>query len=258
VELDAALGSGLITMYANCGRLKSARQIFDQVSDKNIVVWNTMIRAFGTHGRANEALKMFSQLLGTGLHPDGLIFLCLLSACSHAGMVSEGSDLFNKMEEHGVERTHEHYACMIDLYSRAGLIDKAIGFIKTMPVNAGKDAYGALLGACRIHGNIEVAEAAAKKLFDLDPENAGRYLILVKMYQDAGRYEDAARLRKALREKNIRRPVGYSAIEVDYSLHTFGVEDESHPFKEQIFDTLHKLEMATEDESMFFEELLNL
>lgn len=258
MELDAALGSGLITMYANSGRLKSAKLIFDQVSNKNIVVWNTMIRAYGTHGHADEALKLFAQLLGTGLHPDGLIFLCLLSACSHAGMVSAGSEIFKKMEEYGVERTHEHYACMIDLYSRAGLIDKAIGFINTMPVNAGKDAYGALLGACRIHGNIEVAEAAAEKLFDLDPENAGRYLILVKIYEDAGRYEDAARLRKALREKNIRRPVGYSAIEVDYALHTFGVEDESHPFKEQIFDTLHKLEMVIEDESMVFDELLNL
>lgn len=248
MELDAAFGSGLISFYANNGRLRTAKLIFDQVSDKNIVVWNAMIRAYGTHGHADEALKLFSQLIDSGLCPDGLIFLCLLSACSHARMISEGLELFEMMEQYGIEKTHEHYACMIDLYSRAGLIDEAIEFIRTMPIEAGKDAYGALLGACRIHNNIELAEEVTKRLIGLDPENAGRYLILVKMYEDAGRYQDAARLRTTLRDKKIRRPVGFSAIEVDYNLHTFGAEDESHPFKEQIFDTLHKLEVLMVDE----------
>lgn len=254
VKLDAALGSGLISMYANSGRLKTAKLIFDQITDKNIVVWNTIIRAYGTHGHADEALRLFSQLVETGLRPDGIIFLCLLSACSHAGMVSEGSELFEKMEEYGLEKNHEHYACMIDLYSRAGFLNKAIKVIKTMPVEPGKDAYGALLGACRIHNNIELAEEVAKKLFDLDPRNPGRYLILVKMYEDAGRYEDAARLRKRLREKNIRRPVGYSEIEVDYTLHRFGVEVEAHPSKDQIVYTLHTLEVAIEDEEIIADQ----
>ncbi|KNA20727.1 hypothetical protein SOVF_049460 [Spinacia oleracea] len=249
MELDAAFGSGLISFYANIGRLRPAKLIFDRVNDKNIVVWNAMIRAYGTHGHADEAIKLFSQLVDAGLRPDGLIFLCLLSACSHARMISEGLELFEKMEEYRVEKRAEHYACVIDLYSRAGLIDEAMKFINKMPIDAGKDAYGALLGACRIHNNIQVAEQVAKRLFDLDPENAGRYLILIKMYEDTGRHQDAAKLRTQLKDRKIRRPVGSSAIEVDYTFHTFGAEDETHPFKDQIFDTLHKLEIVMIDET---------
>ncbi|KAL2939711.1 hypothetical protein RDABS01_033869 [Bienertia sinuspersici] len=257
MELDAVFGSSLISLYANIGRLRTAKLIFDRVCDKNIVVWNAMIRAYGTHGHADEAMRLFSRLVDTGLCPDGLIFLCLMSACSHAGMVSEGLDLFDQMEKYGVRKRHEHYACVIDLYSRAGFIDKALELIKTMPIEAGKDAYGALLGACRIHNNIELAEEVAKKLFDLDPDNAGRYLILVKMYEDAGRHQDAARLRKLLRDKKILRPVGASSIEVDCTYHTFGAEDEAHPFKEQIYDTLHKLEMVIEDERVVVDQVVN-
>lgn len=255
MQLDAALGSGLVSLYANIGHLETAKLIYDRVYDKNIVVWSSMIRAYGIHGHADEALRLYTQLLDNGLTPDSQMFCCLLSACSHAGMVTEGLDLFEKMESYGVEKRHEHYACMIDLYSRAGKIDKAIEFIRSMPIEAGKDAYGALLGACRRHNSIELAEEVAKRLMKLDPENAGRYLFLVKMYEDAGRYDDAARLRKTLRDKKIKRPVGFSAIEVDHTLHTFGVEDESYPSREQIFDTLHKLEMVMEHECIICSEL---
>ena len=257
MKLDAVLGSGLISLYANIGRLKTATLIFDRVPDKNIVIWNTMIKAYGTHGHADEALKLFYQLVDAGLSPDDMIFLCLLSACSHAGMISEGLSLFKKMEKYGVKRNHLHYACVVDLYSRAGLIDKALEIVRTMPVQAEKDAYGALLGACRIHNNIEIAEIAVKKLFELDPENAGRYLILIKMYEDAGRVEDAARLRKMMRDKKIQRPVGCSAIEIDFTLHKFGAEDVSHPLMEQIFDTLHELEMLVDEQIYADQFILN-
>ncbi|KAA8547555.1 hypothetical protein F0562_003984 [Nyssa sinensis] len=248
MEIDAALGSGLIAMYANCGRLKSAQVVFDQISDKNIVVWNAIIRCYGMHGNADEAFKLFSRLLELGLRPDGVIFLCLLSTCSHAGMVAKGWELFEKMGDYGVERNHEHYACMVDLLGRAGFLDQAVEFIKSMPVQAGKDVYGALLGACRVHNNIELAEEVAEKLIMLDPENAGRYIILAKMYDNAGRLEDVARMRKVLREKKIKKQHGCSSIEVDFVLHTFGVEDESHPSTEQIFNTLARLERVMEEE----------
>ena len=253
IELDATLGSGLIAMYANCGRLNSARDVFDRIDDKNIVVWNAIIRCYGMHGHADEALKMFSGLIDSGLHPDGIIFLCLLSAFSHAGMVAEGMELFEKMGDYGVEKSSEHYASMVDILGRAGFLHEAVKFVKNMPVQPGKDVYGALLGACRIHNNIELAEEIAEKLFVLDPDNAGRYIILVKMYEDAGKWENAARLRKALKEKNIRKPLGCSAIELGCVLHTFGVEDKSHPFKDQIFDTLERLDNIMEEEAGLFD-----
>ncbi|KAK9285376.1 hypothetical protein L1049_024567 [Liquidambar formosana] len=246
MEVDAALGSGLISMYANCGRLKSAQDVFDRISDKNIVVWNAMIRCYGMHGHADEALKMFSELVEIGLRPDSVIFLCLLSTCSHAGKVAKGWELFERMGDYGIEKNDQHYACMVDLLGRAGFLGEAVEFIKTMPVRAGKDVYGALLGACRIHNNIELAEEVAGKLFVMDPDNAGRYIILAKMYEDVGRWEDAATMRKTLGEKKIRKPFGCSSIEVDCVRHTFGVEDESHPFTEQIFDTLERLDRIME------------
>lgn len=248
MEVDAALGSGLISMYANCGHISIARDVFDRVSDKNIVVWNAMIRCYGMHGYADESLKMFSQLVEVGLQPDGVMFLCLMSTCSHAGMVAKGRELFARMEDYAVKKTEEHYACMVDILGRAGYLDEAVALIKAMPVQAGKNVYGALLGACRIHNNIELAEEAAERLFVLDPNNAGRYIILTKMYEDAERWEDAARLRKLLREKNIRKPIGCSSVKVDCVYHTFGAEDESHPLKEQIFNALERLDRIMEDE----------
>ncbi|KAI3754170.1 hypothetical protein L1987_53948 [Smallanthus sonchifolius] len=101
------------------------------------------------------------------------------------------------MEDYGVERGHEHYACMVDLYGRAGLLMEAVEFMKSMPMPPGKDVYGALLGACRMHNNIELAEVVAEKLFVLDPNSGGRYVTLAKIYGDGGRLKDAAAVRKS-------------------------------------------------------------
>ncbi|KAL6198752.1 hypothetical protein ACLB2K_028541 [Fragaria x ananassa] len=192
VKVDSALGSALITMYANCGRVRASRVIFDWISDKNVVLWSAMMRCYGMHG-----------------------------AC-RGGMVAKGLEIFEKMEEYGVEKNEKHYACIVDLLGRAGLLDRAVQFIESMPIQAGKDVYGALLGACRIHNNIELAEETAEKLFVLDPENAGRYILLASMYEDVGRWEDAARVRRLIREKNIKKPTGRSSIEVECIYHTQG------------------------------------
>ncbi|XP_004295549.1 PREDICTED: pentatricopeptide repeat-containing protein At3g46790, chloroplastic-like [Fragaria vesca subsp. vesca] len=247
VKVDSALGSALITMYANCGRVRASRVIFDRISDKNVVLWSAVMRCYGMHGHAEEVLQMFLQFEESGLQPDAVVLLCLLSTCSHAGMVAKGLEIFDKMEEYGVEKNEKHYACIVDLLGRAGLLDRAVKFIESMPIQAGKDVYGALLGACRIHNNIELAEETAEKLFVLDPENAGRYILLASMYEDAGRWEDAARVRRLIREKNIKKPTGRSSIEVECIYHTFGADDESHPYTDQIFDTLERLDRIMEE-----------
>ncbi|KAJ0568742.1 putative tetratricopeptide-like helical domain superfamily [Helianthus annuus] len=174
---DAMVGSGLIAMYGNSGHLDYARQVFDQISERNIMVWTAMMRAYGMHGNPHKALTLFSNFLEGGFQPDGVVFLCLLSTCSHAGLVSKGSEIFKQMEVYGVGRGHEHYACMVDLM-------EAVEFVKSMPVLPSKDVYGALLGACRMHNNIELAEVVAQKLFILDPNSGGRYVTLAKIYGD--------------------------------------------------------------------------
>jgi len=241
MKLDPAVGCGLITLYSNCGYIRMARAVFDQISDRNVIVWSAIIRCYGMHGVAQEALSMFRQLVQSGLHPDGIVFLSLLSACSHAGMHEEGWHLFQTMETYGVVKSEAHYACMVDLLGRAGNLEKATELIQSMPIQPGKNVYGALLGASRIHKNIELAELAAEKLFVLDPNNAGRYVILAQMYEDEGRWKDAAKLRKVIREKEIKKPIGYSSVELESGHKKFGVNDETHPLTTEIFETLVSL-----------------
>ncbi|RDX80966.1 Pentatricopeptide repeat-containing protein, mitochondrial, partial [Mucuna pruriens] len=231
--LDSAVGSGLISLYSNCGYVSMARAIFDKIADRNIVLWNAIIRCYGTHGLAQEALSLFQQLVEAGLHPDGII---------HAGLLEQGWHLFHTMETYGVAKSEAHYACIVDLLGRAGDLEKAVEFIQSMPIQPGKNVYGALLGACRIHKNIELAELAAEKLFVLDPYNAGRYVILAQMYEDAGRWQDAARVRKVVKEKEIKKPIGYSSVELESGHQKFGVNDETHLYTTQIFQTLLSLD----------------
>ncbi|KAK4257438.1 hypothetical protein QN277_007027 [Acacia crassicarpa] len=253
MKLDAALSSGLISLYSNCGYINIARAIFDRISDpeRNIFVWNAIIRCYGMHGFAHEALSMFRQLVEAGIRPDGVIFLSLLSACSHAGMLAEGWDLFQTMEAYGVQKNEAHYACAVDLLGRAGYLDNAVELINSMPIQPDKNVYGALLGACRIHKNIELAEFAAEKLFVLDPNNAGRYVILAQMYEDAGRWKEASRLRTLIREKEIRKPIGHSSIELESGYEKFGVNDETHPFTSEIFGTLMSLDRVMAPVSIY-------
>lgn len=226
MEVDAALCSGLISMYAKFGRVSIAKRVFDGSRDKNIEVWSAMMRCYGMYGYADEALKLFQRLLDFGLCPDGVVFLCLLSACSHSGMLEKGCKIFEKMGDFGVEKKEKHYACMVDLLGRAGLMDQAIEFIKNMPVNPGKDVYGALLEVCRIQGKIELAEEVAEKLAVLDADNARRFTTLANMYEEKGQWEDAARMRKELRKKKIRKLTGTSAIEVDCFHSSLGEKDD--------------------------------
>ncbi|KAG5062152.1 hypothetical protein GLYMA_02G043900v4 [Glycine max] len=240
--LDSAVGTGLISLYSNCGYVRMARAIFDRISDRSVIVWSAIIRCYGTHGLAQEALALFRQLVGAGLRPDGVVFLCLLSACSHAGLLEQGWHLFNAMETYGVAKSEAHYACIVDLLGRAGDLEKAVEFIQSMPIQPGKNIYGALLGACRIHKNMELAELAAEKLFVLDPDNAGRYVILAQMYEDAERWQDAARVRKVVKDKEIKKPIGYSSVELESGHQKFGVNDETHVHTTQIFQILHSLD----------------
>lgn len=247
--VDAVLGSGLVGMYAACGRLAHARDVFDRIPLKNVVTWNAMISGYGAHGRAQEALALFAEMLSGGVHADGVCFLSVLSACSHAGLVEEGRSIFELMEEHGVEKGELHYGCMVDLLDRAGLLREATELAGAAPGGGGRDVWGALLGACRKHGEVETAEHAAGRLFELEPGNAGRYAAMARTYEGAGRGEDAARVRVMMRARGVRKTAGCSWVEVQGGgVHLFGVEDQSHPRTEEIYGVLQGLGRVLEME----------
>ncbi|KAK9152368.1 hypothetical protein Syun_010677 [Stephania yunnanensis] len=232
----------LIDMYIKCGCLEIARRVFDEMEERTVVSWSAMIGGFAMHGQGEEALKLFSKMSRIGIRPNEITFIGLLHACSHMGLVEEGREFFASMtSEYGIAPRIEHYGCMVDLLSRSGLLQEAYELIKDMPIKANGVVWGALLGGCWVHKNVELAEEAFKHLVVLDPNNDGYYIVLSNIYADAGRWDDAARVRKLMRDKGVKKTPGWSSITVEGVVHEFVAGDGSHPHADEIYQSWEKL-----------------
>eukprot|EP01018_Ginkgo_biloba_P009223 Gb_41641 [translate_table: standard] len=241
-DSDVYAGSALVDMYAKCGSVDDARRVFDEMLQRNVVSWSAMIAGCARHGHAKDALELFSQMKLAGVTPNHVTFTGVLSACSHAGLVDEGWQHFNSIsQEYRLTPSLEHYACMVDLLGRSGHLDEACDFIAKMPSEPDLYVWGALLGACRIHCNVELAEHAAEHLFELDPENTGNYVLLSNIYAAAGRWDNVTKLRRMMNDKGLRKRPAGSWIEVKSKVHSFLVGDRSHPQRERIYSTLENL-----------------
>jgi pentatricopeptide repeat protein len=189
--LDVSVGNALVDMYAKCGNLRVARQMFDRMLKKDKVSWSIMIAAYGMHGHGEDATELFTQMQQVGIKPDHVTFISVLSACSRAGLVDEGLRYFECMsQDYGIAPTLEHCACIVDLLGRAGHMKEALTFIRQMPIEPDAGVWGALLGACRIHHNIKLGKHVAKHLIKLEPENAANYVLLSNIYATAGRWDE--------------------------------------------------------------------
>lgn len=234
--------NALIDMYGRCGLIQDSRRVFDAMPDKDLVSWNVMISMYGMHGFGMDAVNLFQQMSSVGLKPNYVTFTNLLSACAHSGLVDEGWEFFKLMkEEYGMEPAMEQYACIVDLMARAGQLDESLDFIKEMPFEPNAAVWGSLLGACRIHSNPNVAEYAAKHLFELEPQSSGNYILLANIYSAAGRWEDAAKIRGLMRERGVIKTPGCSWIEVKRTVHSFIVGDASHPSMKEISAKMESL-----------------
>ncbi|KAL4181676.1 hypothetical protein AMTRI_Chr12g272320 [Amborella trichopoda] len=185
----------IINMYAKCGSLASSYACFDGMACKNLHAWSSMIRGYGMHGHAIEAMHLFDEMLMNGVKPDGVIFLSVLSACSHGGLVEEGKHYFHVMtRDHGIEPNEKHYACMVDLLSRAGRLDEAHSLLMTVPMqksmamtkSMGASAYGALLGACQTYNALGLGESVAKHLINNRLEDEGAHILVSNIYASRG------------------------------------------------------------------------
>ncbi|KAI5669307.1 hypothetical protein M9H77_19160 [Catharanthus roseus] len=232
----------LIDMYAKSGDVDAGRIVFDSMSQKNIVSWTTLMMGYGMHGRGEEAMQIFDGMRREGLQIDGVTFLVLLYACSHSGLINHGMNYFDRMyEDFGLVPGVEHYACMVDLLGRAGRLDKVMDLIEGMPVEPTPIIWVALLGACRIHRKVGLAEYAARKLSELECENDGTYTLLSNIYASAGRWKDVARIRTMMKHLGIRKRPGCSWIQGNKETVTFYVGDRSHPMSEAIYSLLMDL-----------------
>ncbi|CDY13943.1 BnaC09g38830D [Brassica napus] len=210
------LTAAVIDMYAKCGSIETALNVFRQtknISSSTISPWNAIICGSATHGHAKLALDLYSELQSLPIKPNSITFVGVLSACCHAGLVELGKTYFDSMKEvHGIEPDIKHYGCMVDLLGKAGRLEEAIDMIKKMPVKADVIIWGILLSASRIHRNVEVAEMAATELAAIEPTHEGCKVLLSNVYADAGRWEDVALVREEMRTSDVEWSRAFSGV----------------------------------------------
>ncbi|CAK9203539.1 unnamed protein product, partial [Sphagnum troendelagicum] len=214
LDSDNGVEIALVNMYAKCGSLVHADQVFDKMLQRDVVVWTVMIVGYAQHGRGKEAIQLFEWMKQEGVKPDSLTFTGLLTACSHVGLVEEGRCYFRSItQDYGITPAMQHYGSMVDLLGRAGRLDEAADFIEKMPFEADASVWGALLGACKIHCNVELAECAAKRLLVLDPDNGSWYVLLSNIYAAAGMSDKAQYMRKSMKKRGSMKDPGPSWVE---------------------------------------------
>lgn len=242
LEMNVYVSTALIDMYAKCGSIEYAREMFNSMKDKNVVTWNAMISGYGLHGHGHEALSLLKEMSASQVPPTEVTFVCALHACSHAGLVKEGNEIFHSMvHEYRMKPLSEHYACMVDILGRAGELNKAMDFITTIPSKPGPAVWGTMLGACMIHKNKNLAHIASKKLFEFEGKNAGYYVLLSNIYSSERSYAEAASVRQIAKDKKLPKTPGCTLIEINGKANVFTSGDRSHPQSDAIYSELEKL-----------------
>ncbi|KAJ4708007.1 Pentatricopeptide repeat [Melia azedarach] len=236
------ISNALIEMYMKCGCINQASQLFEQMLERDVISWSTMIGGLANHGKAQKAIQLFHEMQRAKVQPNDITFIGLLSACAHAGFWNEGLMYFDSMKkDYHIQPKIQHYGCLVDLLGRSGCLDQALNIIKKMPMNADSKIWGSLLSSCRTYSNLEIAVIAMEHLQELEPEDTGNYVLLSNIYADIGKWKDVSRLRKIIRGKSTKKTPGCSLIEVNNEVQEFVAGDDTKPFSEDIFWLLELL-----------------
>lgn len=219
---DVLVLNSLVDMYAKCGDMDYCSRVFNMMGSKDMTTWNTVLKGYTISGCMTEAIKIFNEMINSGYYPDEVTFIALLSGCSHAGFTKEGQIFFDKMSvEFGIKPTLEHYACLVDLLGRSGKIKEALEVVKKMPMKPSSSIWGSLLNSCRLHGNVSLAELFAAKLFELEPNNPGNYVMLSNIYAKAMMWDGIKNIRKLMENKGLQKEPGCSWMQIKHRIHTF-------------------------------------
>ncbi|ESW10302.1 hypothetical protein PHAVU_009G197700 [Phaseolus vulgaris] len=249
LDSNPILTTALVDMYSKCGSVESALSVFQSIVNKDAGAWNAMICGVALNGDAEKSLELFYQMAASGTKPNETTFVAVLTACTHAKMVQQGLWLFEEMSSsYGIAPKMEHYACVVDLLSRAGMVEEAEKFMEEMGGLAASDAnvWGALLNACRIHKNIHVGNRVWKKLLDMGIADCGTHVLTYNIYREAGWEAEAKKVRTRIEEIGMRKKPGCSIIEVDDEVEEFLAGDHSHPLAQEMCRLLDSiLKMGT-------------
>lgn len=246
-----SVNTALLISYAKCGCIEMARKLFDEeeMDNKDIITWNSMISAYSKHKDWFHCRELFNQMKQSKVKPDHVTFLGLLTSCVNSGFVEEGRECFKEMIETYLCQPHqEHYASMVDLLGRAGHVKEASELINTMPFKPDARVWGPLLSACKMHNETKLAELAAERLIDLEPKNAGNYVLLSNIYAAAGKWDGVAKMRVFLRDRGLKKVPGCSWLEISGKVHEFRVADRSHLKSDDIYTTLENLELEIKED----------
>jgi len=242
LDTNVIVCNAVIDMYAKCGFVDKAYSVFVSMScKKSLVTWNTMIMALAMNGDGNQALELLDEMVVDGVDPDAVSYLAALCACNHAGLVEEGVRLFDMMKGYGVKLNVKHYGSVVDLLGRAGRIKEACDIINSMPMVPDVVLWQSLLGACKIHGNVEVAEMASRKLVEMGSNSCGDFVLLSNVYAAQQRWCDVGRVRTAMKIRDVRKVPGFSYTEIDGRIHKFVNGDQSHPSSREIYAKLDEI-----------------
>ncbi|BFG16759.1 hypothetical protein CerSpe_030340 [Prunus speciosa] len=247
VGKDLYIDTALTDMYAKCGDLQSAQVVFDMMEERSVVSWSVMIAGYGMHGKINAAISIFTQMRDTGMQPNEITFMNILSACSHAGAVEKGRFYFRSMRDFGIEPSAEHFACIVDLLSRAGDLTGAYEIIKSMPFSVDASIWGALLNGCRIHQRMDMIKSIETDLLDISTDDSGYYTLFSNIYAEGGNWDEFGNVRLMMKGIGLRKVPGYSIIELDRKVYRFGAGDTPHPQMKEIYSFLENFQSLTRE-----------
>ncbi|ONH98284.1 hypothetical protein PRUPE_7G240400 [Prunus persica] len=235
---DPIIAGALLDMYAKRGSICESKRVFSETPHKSQFAWTAIISAYAGHGDYDSVIELFKEMEKEGVRPDSvtfLSFLSILTACSRKGMVEMGRHLFHSMvKDYHIEPSPQHYSSMVDMLGRAGKLEEAEELMSQIPGQPGFSLLQSLLGACRIHGNVEMEERVADRLMRLEPMESGSFVLMSNLYAEKGDWEMVAKVRKGMRDKGVRKEVGYSWVDTGDAdgslyLHGFSSGDKSHP-----------------------------
>ncbi|XVF21058.1 hypothetical protein REPUB_Repub12eG0057700 [Reevesia pubescens] len=239
---DLFVGNALITMYAKCGRILYAQLIFKDLDKVDVISWNSLITGYALNGHGKEAVQLFEQMVLKGVLPDHVTFIGVLSGCSHIGLVDQGLKLFKRMTEvYSVEPLVEHYACIVDMLGRSGMLYEAFEVVRGLKIRANAGIWGALLAACKTHGNLKLGKIAAKKLLEFEPHKTSNFVLLSNMQAEAGSWAEVENMRLMMKETEAEKQPGCSWIEVRNQLHCFLSNMPMQPETAEVYSKLNAL-----------------
>ncbi|CAO2828675.1 unnamed protein product [Amaranthus hypochondriacus] len=242
-------GSALLDMYAKCGSMRDAVKTFREMPYRNTVTWNAMISAYAQNGDGEGAIELFEEMISTGLSPDQISFLNVLTACSHCGLVDQGMRYFNNITElHKMEPRREHYIAMVDILCRNGRFGQAEKLMAEMPFKPDEIMLSSILNSCRIHKNHELAKKVAERLFEIEVKDAAAYVNMSNIYAVAGEWDKVVVVKKAMRRQGVRKAPAYSWVEINHKMHIFSANDRAHPRWEDIRRKIESLSKRMEEE----------